>query len=405
MSQNQKKINFSRREFSRNTALGLGAICSWPLLGNVSLASGVSDKIFVVLELSGGNDGLNTVVPYGDDAYYRHRPNLGISEENLLKLDEYYGLHQSMRGVERLYKDGKVAIVHGCGYKDPSFSHFTSLSYWHTAAPNSGEEYGWLGRLADKMDPVGSEGFLINIDKSQSLAVRSRRHLPVVFDEPSRFVRKATYEQTDVAEFLPSSEGLKNPTRRFLVDAARSARNSAELVRDAWESYSTPVDYGLVSLDLPKIASLIAAGMSSRLYYTTFRNFAFDTHVHQANLHSRLLTYASDAISGFYQDLVRLGRAEDVVLLVFSEFGRRVPENTNLGTDHGAANALFVIGENVKGGHYGDRPSLTELDPGDNLIYTTDFRQVYASIIENWFDVDPVSILHDEFATLDLFGS
>ena len=167
MSQNQKKINFSRREFSRNTALGLGAICSWPLLGNVSLASGVSDKIFVVLELSGGNDGLNTVVPYGDDAYYRHRPNLGIPEENLLKLDEYYGLHQSMRGVERLYKDGKVAIVHGCGYKDPSFSHFTSLSYWHTAAPNSGEEYGWLGRLADKMDPVGSEGFLINIDKSQ----------------------------------------------------------------------------------------------------------------------------------------------------------------------------------------------------------------------------------------------
>ena len=161
------------------------------------------------------------MVPYGDDAYYRHRPNLGIPEENLLKLDEYYGLHQSMRGVERLYKDGKVAIVHGCGYKDPSFSHFTSLSYWHTAAPNSGEEYGWLGRLADKMDPVGSEGFLINIDKSQSLAVRSRRHLPVVFDEPSRFVRKATYEQTDVAEFLPSSEGLKNPTRKFLVDAAR----------------------------------------------------------------------------------------------------------------------------------------------------------------------------------------
>ena len=117
MSQNQKRINLSRREFSRNTALGLGAICSWPLLGNVSLASGVSDKIFVVLELSGGNDGLNTVVPYGDDAYYRHRPNLGIPEENLLKLDEYYGLHQSMRGVERLYKDGKVAIVHGCGYK------------------------------------------------------------------------------------------------------------------------------------------------------------------------------------------------------------------------------------------------------------------------------------------------
>lgn len=405
MIQNRNNFNWNRRQLLKNSALGLGALCSWPLVGGVSHAEESADRILVVLELSGGNDGLNTVVPYGDDAYYHHRPNLGISEKDLLKIDDHYGLHGSMKGLERLYKDGNVAIVHGCGYEDPSFSHFTSLSYWHTAAPNSGEEYGWMGRLADNMDPLGSEGYLINIDKAQALAVRSRKHLPVVFDEPARFIRKATYEQTDVADFLPSSKGLKNPTRKFLVDAARSARNSAERVRNAWEAYNTPVDYGLVSLDLPKVASLVAAGMPSRLYYTTFRNFAFDTHVHQANLHSRLLTYASDAISGFYEDLKRLGRGKDVVLLVFSEFGRRVPENTNLGTDHGAANTVFVIGENVRGGHYGDRPSLTDLDPGDNLMYTTDFRRIYASIIEGWLHIDPVSVLHDEFETFNLFVS
>ncbi len=361
-------------------------------------------KILVVLELSGGNDGLNTVVPYGDDAYYRQRPNLGIPASKLLKLDDHYGLHASMKGMERLYKDGKVAIVHGCGYKDPSFSHFTSMSYWHTAAPNSGEEYGWMGRLADAMQPDGLEAMIVNIDATQSLAVRSRVHRPVVFDDPVRFTRKVTHEQSKTANYLPPTQAMENPTRRFLVDAARSARNAAHRVREAWHAYDSPVDYGLIALDLDKIVSLIAAEMPTRLYYTTFRNNAFDTHVHQANLHGRLLTYTSDAIAGFMADLERIGRADDVVLLVYSEFGRRVPENTNLGTDHGAANNMYVIGKGVRGGHYGDRPSLTELDPGDNLLYTTDFRRVYASVMEGWLAVDPKAVLHDPFETFDFFA-
>ena len=152
------------------------------------------------------------------------------------------------------------------------------------------------------------------------------------------------------------------------------------------------------------MAALIADDMPTRLYYTAFRNNAFDTHVHQGNLHARLLTYASDAIAAFIADLERLGRASDVAVLIFSEFGRRVPENTSLGTDHGAAGLMFVAGHGVKGGHHGERPSLTELDSGDNLIFTTDFRRVYASVIESWLGYPKTDVLRGEFETLDLFA-
>ena len=156
------------------------------------------------------------------------------------------------------------------------------------------------------------------------------------------------------------------------------------LVREAWAKYHSPVDYGITGLDLPKVVALIDAGMPTRLYYTSYRNNAFDTHVYQNDTHKRLLTYASDAVTAFLSDLERIGRADDVVVMIFSEFGRRVPENVNLGTDHGAANLMFVAGKQVKGGHYGKVPSLTELDAGDNLIHTTDFRRVYGTMIDGW---------------------
>ena len=172
----------------------------------------------------------------------------------------------------------------------------------------------------------------------------------------------------------------------------------------AADQYRSPVDYGVTGLDLPKVVALIEAGFPTRLYYTSYRNNAFDTHVFQNDTHKRLLTYASDAVSAFIRDLERIGRADDVVVMVFSEFGRRVPENVNLGTDHGTANLIFVAGKPVKGGHYGRIPSLTKLDAGDNLIYTTDFRRVYASMISRWLGYhDTRRLLNDEFETFDLF--
>lgn len=402
----------SRRDMLRAGLYGIGvsagaSLAVPPLFGQAAaqVAAQSSGKILVVLEMSGGNDGLNTLVPYADDAYYRRRPRIGIPRKELLAIDDHFGFNGGMVGFERLYKDGKLAIVHGCGYENPSFSHFTSMAYWQTAAPNSGEPYGWVGRLADEMAPNAPPNYIVNIDTHESLAVRAQRHVPVVFDDPRKFTREAFYDERDALKAPAGEQHVDNPSQQFLLDIARSAKDASALVREAWAHYHSPVDYGIVALDLPKVAALIEAGMPARLYYTCYRNNAFDTHVFQNDEHHRLLTYASDAISGFMRDLQRIGRADDVVLMAFSEFGRRVPENTSLGTDHGTANLMFVIGSKVKGGHYGKIPSLTELDPGDNLIHTTDFRRVYATAVAGWLGHrDTRELLQGEFEPFNMFA-
>jgi uncharacterized protein (DUF1501 family) len=408
-----KRFSFSqssRRDLLRAGMYGVcvsAASLPLPIFGQAAAqltqANG-NKKILVVLELSGGNDGLNTLVPYGDDAYYKLRPNLGIPKKEVRTIDDHFGFSNGMTGFARLYKDGKLAIVHGCGYENPSFSHFTSMAYWHTAAPNSGEPYGWVGRVADTLAPEAPPNFLVNIGTRQSLAVRSQKHVPVVFDDPNKFTQEKFYEEKEILG-APSANGkVDNPSRRFLLDTAQSARDASVLVQQAWTKYHTPVDYGITGLDLPKVAALIDAGMPTRLYYTSYRNNAFDTHVFQNDVHKRLLTYASDAVSAFLKDLERIGRADDVVVMIFSEFGRRVPENVNLGTDHGTANLMFVAGKQVKGGQYGTIPSLTKLDAGDNLIHTTDFRRVYATMISNWMGLQNTgAVLNGNFDTFDMF--
>jgi len=378
-----------------SVATGVGLATAPLMFAPVAMAQERQGRILVVLELSGGNDGLNTVVPYGDDAYYRLRPQIGIRKEKLRKLDDHFGLNAGMVGMEKLYKDGKLAIVHGCGYADPSFSHFTSMAYWHTAAPNSGEQYGWVGRLADAMAPKAPANFLVNIGANQSLAVRAKKHVPVVFNNPDNFQREAFFEEKAALGALSDPGKASNPSQRYLLDIAKSATDASALVRKAWSDYRSPIDYGIADLGLRRVAAMISAGLPARLYYTSYANNAFDTHVVQNDLHGRLLTYTSDAISGFLQDMERIGRADDVTVMIFSEFGRRVPENTSLGTDHGAANVMFVAGKKVGGGHYGDLPSLTKLDAGDNLVFTTDFRRVYATMAEGWLG---------QKATPDLLG-
>ncbi len=403
----------SRRDLLRAGMYGVcvtaGASLQVPVFGQAAAqlaAQAKADgKILVVLELSGGNDGLNTLVPYGDDAYYKRRPNLGIPKKEVRAIDDHFGFSGGMTGFERLYKDGRLAIVHGCGYDNPSFSHFTSMAYWHTAAPNSGEEYGWVGRLADAMAPTAPPNFLINIAARQSLAVRSHKHVPVVFDDPNKFSQEKFYDEGAVLETVADTKNVSNPSRRFLLETAQSAKDASVLVREAWAKYHSPVDYGITGLDLPKVVALIDAGMPTRLYYTSYRNNAFDTHVFQNDVHKRLLTYASDAVSAFIKDLERIGRADDVVVMIFSEFGRRVPENVNLGTDHGAANLMFVAGKPVKGGQYGVIPSLTKLDEGDNLIHTTDFRRVYATMISGWLGLhDTRPLLNGDFEPFKMFA-
>ena len=373
----------SRRSLLAGGLTTVSALAAAPLFSPRAWAQADREQpILVSVELSGGNDGLNTIVPYGDDAYYRHRPTIGIRPDEVRKLDDHFGLNPGLLGFERLWETDDFAIVHGCGYEQPSYSHFTSMAYWHTAAPNRGDEFGWLGRLADALDGASGTDVLINIASSQSLAVKSRLHTPVVFDNPERFQRRAFESQVPLMQRVDESAG--NPSRAFLNDVARSALTASAQIRDAWANYRTPIDYGLNGMDLPKVAACIEAGLPARVYHVSYRNNAFDTHVQQVNLHRRILAYTGDAINGFIRDLERIGQAHRVLVLVYSEFGRRVPENANLGTDHGSANVMFLAGKPVIPGHYGTPPSLTNLVDGDNLQHTVDFRQVYATAIDRW---------------------
>ena len=403
-SHHEHHPDLTRRTLLQSLA-GAGIVAGLPLVSPLSVqAANKKDKrILVVLELSGANDGFNTLVPYADDAYYRLRPNIGIRPNKVRKIDDQFGFSPGMAGFERLFKEGKMAVVHGCGYAQPSYSHFTSAAYWHTGAPNTGEPYGWLGRVADAIDPALTPNFLVNIDERQSLAVRAAKHVPVVFDDPERFTRKGLLQSRPLLDSVPKSVAA-SATQNYLDSVANSAREASQLVRAAWANYKTPIDYGIISVDLPKVAAMIAADLPTRLYYTSYRHNAFDTHVQQSEVHQRMLTYVSDAVSGFMQDMERLGRADDVTVLVFSEFGRRAAENTSLGTDHGTANHMYVIGKPVKGGHYGKPPSLTALDNGGNVTYTTDFRRVYASLIDGWLGADSKTLLSGEFESFPLFG-
>jgi uncharacterized protein (DUF1501 family) len=410
----------SRREFLGRGLFGIGIGAGLPLIlsrTSAALAAqalqGTSierhpERILVVVELSGGNDGLNTVVPYGDAAYYRARPKLAIPESDAIRVTDEFGFHPSMVGFERLYKDGMLAVVHGCGYDRPSLSHFSSMGFWHTGMPNAGEPLGWLGRLADERYDPATPNLIVNLGTSQSLAVRSGRHSPLVFDDPARFRREGTDAAKEAITGLSGSRSTSNSTLAFLAATARNAAESSDFVRQASASYRTPVDYGLgggLGGQLQRVAALIDAHMPTRLYYVVYQGNAFDTHVQQADLHSRLLMYTADALRGFMEDLKRIGRSDQVAVMVFTEFGRRVEENGSLGTDHGTATPMFLVGAGVKGGFHGAPPSLTDLDDG-NLKMTTDFRRVYATAIDGWLGSDDTAaILKGHFEPLDLFAA
>jgi uncharacterized protein (DUF1501 family) len=310
-----------------------------------------------------------------------------------------------MRGMKRLYDEGKVAIVQGVGYDQPSFSHFTSMSFMHTAAPNSGNEYGWIGRTASAIDPAGSrDNLIVNISDSQTLAVKAEKHVPLVFIDPMRFQRALFSQEKSVVDALVAQAPVGD-AHRYVLDVTKSAAQASEVVRAAWTQYQRKANPDLRLLDLDKVAALIEADFPTRLYYVPLRGSLFDTHVNQASPHDRQLEYCSDAIDGFFREMQRIGRADDVVMYVYSEFGRRVPENTSLGTDHGTAQVNFVIGNAVKGGLYGKAPSLSNLVLGDNLENTVDFRQVYATLIDGWLGADATSVLGQKFDTLKMFRS
>ena len=405
----------TRRDILRSGLYALGVSAGLPALFRelraaetpTALKGGEKhpERVLVVLELAGGNDGLNTVVPYADAAYYKARPTLAVGAKRVLKLDDATGLHPACEGWQRLFKDGQMAIVQGCGYPNPTLSHFTAMEWWHTATPHGADQYGWVGRFADADRPEAVENYVINVAAQQSRAVASKVHSPVVFKDPRRFARVGTAAQQKVFETFGTVPATDNAALDFVNGVSRTATSGAAVVRGACAEYRTRVDYGSdngLTLDLKKVAGMIAAGLPTRVYYLSMGGF--DTHAAQPDSHQLLLTYLCDAVRGFLTDLKRIGRADDVAVMAFSEFGRRVGENASKGTDHGTAGPMFVFGSKVKGGLHGTPPNLTDLDAG-NLKMTTDFRSVYATMIREWMGyADTKTLLKGDFPTLRLFG-
>ena len=407
----------TRRDFL-STAVGtLGISTALPVFlreTNLALAAdalaGVhrkhAERILLVLELSGGNDGLNTVIPYTNDEYYRVRPTLAIPKDDVLKLNDDFGFHPNLLGWERLFKEGYMAIVHGCGYPSPNRSHFESMKFWHTGVPNSPETYGWVGRFADANDPAGTSSYIVNIANEQTRAVVSENHSAVVFNDPEKFVREGSEEQTELFRDLARQRAAGNNSALDFVRAiGTTAESSSEFIRNACAEYRSKADYGYGNIGaiLRRVVAQIKAESPARIYYTNFGNF--DTHASQAGAQSGLFNQVGDAVHAFYYDLERLGLADNVAVMMFTEFGRRVKENASFGTDHGVAGPMFVVGKHVRGGFYGAHPSLTDLDQGD-LKMTTDFRSVYATMIKEWMGHDDTtSVLKGDYPTIGAFGA
>jgi uncharacterized protein (DUF1501 family) len=371
-------------------------------------------RILVVVQMSGGNDGLNTVVPYADDAYQKARPTLRIAQDKVLALDDHIGLHPSLKALRKRYDDGQVAVLQGVGYPQPNRSHFRSMDIWHTADPDGPPRNGWLGRFADARDPTGSSpALLVQLGSSVSLAMRRSRTAIIALDNEDSFSlgadsRHTGDRQAQVTAFRKLCEcgtHAANVGRYsdFLHEQAASSLASADEVLACLGQGKSQVTYPRnLGPRLALVARMIAGGMKTRAYYTSIGGF--DTHAKQADGHANLLTNFSESIDAFFKDLEQLGRARDVLLVSFSEFGRRVAENASAGTDHGTAGPMFVVGPSVKGGLQGSAPDLEHLVDGDPQ-FGIDFRSVYAALLGDWLKAPVSSVIEAEVPRLDLVAT
>ena len=371
------------------------------------MTSTKKDPVLVVLQLSGGNAALNTVVPHGDPRYYDNRPNVRVPEDQVLKIDDNVGLNPNMGPMKKIYDEGKMAIVQGVGYPNPNRSHFRSMDIWHTCEPDTQGTEGWLGRAIKEIDP-NKENVLT--------AVNFGRGLPRALAAPGVPVASvgnlATYGvltgiegEDQRADALDVFSRIYSPTlgRSMVVDylsqTGMDALKGADILSTAPESYSSTVEYGsdVVGQYMKNIAQVHLAGFGTRILYTTAPYNSFDTHAGELAAHAKLWTDTSNAISDFYDDLREHNASDNVLLLVFTEFGRRVHDNGS-GTDHGSGGMAFLIGDHVNGGLYGEYPSLEEskLLEGD-LHFNNDFRGIYTSIIEDWMNMDAKPIVNGGF--------
>ncbi|MFT5291127.1 MAG: hypothetical protein ACI8PQ_002708 [Planctomycetota bacterium] len=370
------------------------ACLAGPSLGarSVSVAArGQDERVLVVLQLTGGNDGLNTVVPFGQDQYYRLRPNLGLAKGALHRLDDMHGLHPAMGGMAELFGEAKVAVIQGVANPSPNRSHFRSMEVWHTAEPNKPVgDIGWLGRLSDQIarEDQGSMPALAIGASNLPLSMRAERSLAPTVQSAAGFEMDPRSEEL-AAWRNRLIEGDTKGDLGYLRIAARSTYDAVRRM-EAIAAKGTSVEYPETELarQFELVAGLITGGFGTRVF--TLEVTGFDTHARQTAVHAELLGRVSDAIAAFQKDLTVRGVADNVLTFAFSEFGRRAAENGSKGTDHGRGAPVFLVGNGVRPGIHGSAPDLEDLVEGD-IPGTTDFRALYSAMERDWMGLVPSS--------------
>lgn len=394
--------------------------------------TGKDGTILVVLQMAGGNDGLNTVIPFADDAYHVARPRLRLATDQVLKINNHIALNPKLAGLKSLYDKGQVAIVQGVGYPNPNRSHFRSTEIWQTASDaDRTQSEGWLGRYFDSCCEGADPTVGVAIGEETPQAFAAKNPTGVTFSRPEQFrfqpsergKGELSAEEMFFRQLNESGAGDEGGTATsnaggsigaipgkarndlstldFLQRTALDAQLSSDKILAIARKYKSTVPYppGQLAASLNIIARMIAGGLPTRVYYAS--QGGFDTHAGQINTHDRLMGEFDGAIAAFVADLKQQGNFERVLLMTFSEFGRRVQENANGGTDHGAAAPMFVLGGAIKAGLFGRYPSLTDLDHGD-LKFNTDFRSVYGTVLDRWLKAPSESVLGRKFPTLSI---
>jgi uncharacterized protein (DUF1501 family) len=417
MSANRR--DFLRSSLAASTLVSMGAATVPTFVSRSARAAGSSaskpsERVLVVVQLLGGNDGLNTVVPFGLDGYNRARRALRIPEGQVQKITKEIGLHPAMGGISKLIEGGRAAVVQGVGYPNPDRSHFRSMEIWESAVVDPKQiDTGWIGRALDETpSKPGEDVKALNVGaRSLPLALRSKRTEVPSLDSLEQYRlqlsgtasdRRAERDALDAIARLDRTGGdpLLGFLRRSTLTAYDSSKRLEQITQPkAGGGGSKYPNFGLARR-LELIAQIIKAGFGTRIFYTSLDGF--DTHANQLGTHAALLTELSDSVAAFHKDLADAGQSDRVALLSFSEFGRRVAENASQGTDHGTAAPVFIIGPVAKAGLVGEHPSFESLDDGD-LKHHTDFRRVYASLLTNWLGCPSEPVVGTGFPPLALF--
>ena len=389
--------------------------------GAVSNFVSAKRHVMVVLQLAGGNDGLNTVIPVHESAYFRARPGLALNPESLLPLEQGLAFNPVMTGMKTLFDRGQLGVVLGVGYPQPNRSHFRSMDIWHSASMDEQAQTGWVGRLLDatkhersslwRAAHIGKDGMPLSLESNQSFVPSIGSVPQYVFNTSSSGVQAEASRR--VQGFLQISHQQANVLAKqaeygsqlaFVSQTGLEAYQSTVDLHAAVGEYKSKAVYPTTPLAsaLKTAAQLITSNLATGICYVT--TGGFDTHANQMGAQNALIGGVSNALLAFYDDLQGHGVADHVTTLVWSEFGRRVQENGSSGTDHGTAGPMFIVGGGVRGGLHGEQPSMGSLDDGGDLKFTTDFRSVYASVIAQRFNIDPKDVLGARYPTLPLYA-